>query len=502
MTDRVFKKHSSLILIGLILLLGLFLRWYWWPQYVTFGFEQARDALAAKSIFTERKLTLIGPTTEVEGLFHGPIYYYLIGLVYFLFGPNPSSVSLMHILFNLASIPVIYVVGKKLFGPRVGLLAAAFFAVSYEVISYSLWLSNPSPALAFIILAYYFFYKSFKENQKYLPLAAFLFAIAVSFDLIIIMHLFGVVVLYFVYNQKKIPLRTWAISLATLILPLINYPLFEIRHQFLMANTFLKLLQGQDSQLKSIFQYLSVYFDGLAEEFANLFFPIHGFFAGLLMLALFIFLWRKLRSQPLSKSPWAFIAIFLFANLPTFLIIAAVTNSEFSYFGVNAAAALLLAAFIDQLLAAKKKWLAISLMALIFLGSLRAWQNYFPNPQRKLFDSQRGVILKDTLAAVDYTYQEANGKPFFVDSVTVPLFISPLWNYLYSWHGQEKFGYLPTKDTSVNIQFLIIEPGWGQTFEIFRQKAVSHLNQTTRAVETKKFGAITVERRLLQDNEK
>ncbi|MCL5091044.1 MAG: glycosyltransferase family 39 protein [Patescibacteria group bacterium] len=492
------KNYFALIIIVLLLSLGLFLRLHWWPDYLTFGYEQARDALTAKNIFIEKKLTLLGPTTEIEGIFHGPIYYYLIGAIYFLGGNNPANIGLLHLLINLTAIPIIFFVGKKLFNQKIGILAAVIFTFSYEVISYSFWLSNPSPALPLIILTYFFLYKSFKKNYHYLPLAVFFLAVSTSFDLIIIMNIFGAIILYFIYNQQKIPWKTWLLAFFSFVIPLINYPFFEARHKFLMTNTFLNVLKAQDSQFKTIFQYLGTYFNGLAKEFANLFFPLHGFFAGIIMFFLLYYLWQKLKQKKIKETPWPLITVWLFSNLPTFLIIAAVTNSEFSYFGVNAAASLLLAAFLNELLEKRKSLLAASLLLIIVLANLYAWQNYLPNPQKRLFDSQRGVMLKNSLATIDYTYQEALGKPFFVDKVTVPLFVSPLWDYLYSWYGKQKYGYLPTKDTNTNKQFLIIEPGWGLTYEIYKQKARENLEKKTVLEEPREFGMISVEKRKLR----
>lgn len=490
------KKSFPLIIILLLLtFFAFFWRLKWWPNYVTFGFEQARDALAAQELFAGKKLTLIGPTTEIEGIFHGPLYYYLIGLPYSLFGKNPASVSLLHILVNITTIPIIFWVGKSLFDKKTGLIAAFLFAISYEVASYSLWLSNPSPGLPFIILAYFFLYRGLRENQKYYPLAFFLLGIAVQFDLIVIMHLISFLALYFIYQKPPVKLKNLLLSGIGLAIPLINYPLFEIRHDFLMTRKFLEVLAGQDGQLKSVFSYLAVYLNGLAKEFANVLFPIHGFFAGLLMFALLFYLWQKLRTTKISKNPWALLIVWLFSALPTFLIVAAVTNSEFSFFGANAAIVLLAASFINGLLKKKKRILAVSLLLIIFLANLRAWNNYFPNPQRKLFDSQKGVILNDLFKTIDYTYEQAGGKPFFIDAVTVPLYISPLWDYLYSWHGQAKFGYLPTKDAQAPLQFLIIEPGWGETYEIFTQKAISVMDQRTKIEEEKNFGWIKIQKR-------
>lgn len=490
------KKPITVFLLIFFIAVGLFLRLRWWPDCLSFGFEQANDAISSSNIYLQKNLTLLGPMTEVEGIFHSPIYYYIIGLIYFLFGKNPAWVSLFIILENLTCIPLIYFVGEKIFNKKVGLISAAIFAISYEVISYSLWIANASLALPLIILTLYFFYRSFKENQKYLPLAFFIFSLAVCFELVVFINIFSLATLYFIYHREKIRPKNFLLSITAFVIPLITYPFFEIKNKFLMISNLLKMLNGQDAEFKSIFGYLFYYLEGLAKEFANLFFPIHGFIAGVIMIVLFVYLASKLKRKNYSKNPWFFILIWLLATLPTFLFKVLITNSEYAFIGINAPACLLMATFIYELLTKKRTFLTALLIFLVLAANLRAWNGYLGNPGRKLFDSQRGVILKDTLAVVDYTYVQSAGKQFYVNSVTRPLFVSKLWDYLYSWHGQEKYGYLPSDNNQSPLQYLIIESGGDDsTFEIYKQRMIDELNTKSAVEEKKQFGLITVEKR-------
>lgn len=491
------KKTTIFFLLFFFIIIGLFLRLRWWPDYLSFGFEQANDAVSSTNIYLQKNLTLLGPMTEIEGIFHSPVSYYIIGLIYFLFGKNPAWVSLFIILVNLTCIPIIYFVGKKVFNEKVGLISAGIFTVSYEVISYSLWIANASLALPFIILAFYFFYQSFKENQKYLPAAFFFFSLATCFELVIFINIISLAALYFIYCKEKIRPKNFFFSITAFVMPLITYPVFEFKNKFLMTHNFLEMLNGQDAEFKSIFKYLFFYLEGLSKEFANLFFPVHGFFAGVMMVVLFIFLFSKLRKKNYSQNPWFFIFVWLLATLPTFLFNAAITNSEYAFMGINAPFSLLMAAFINQLLTKKRTLLAVFLMFLVLSANLRAWSKYLIDPQRKLFDSQRGVILKDTLAVIDYTYNQSSGKQFYLNSVTKPLFVSKLWDYLYSWHGQEKYSYLPSGDSQSTLQYLIIENGSEPTFEIYKQRMIDELNKKSAVEEKKQFGLITVEKRRL-----
>src|SRR3989344_2572957 len=54
------------------------------------------------------------------------------------------------------------------------------------------------------------------------------------------------------------------------------------------------------------------------------------------------------------------------------------------------------------------------------------------NPQgSSLFAIQKDMLLANQLAAIDYTYQKANGEPFSINTLTSPLWINIVWDYLY-----------------------------------------------------------------------
>jgi len=41
------------------------------------------------------------------------------------------------------------------------------------------------------------------------------------------------------------------------------------------------------------------------------------------------------------------------------------------------------------------------------------------------------MLLSKELAAIDYSYQEADGKEFSINSLTSPLYVNLVWSYLY-----------------------------------------------------------------------
>ena len=76
-----------------------------------------------------------------------------------LFGWNEFWVKLPFALMGIASIYLIYWIGRQWFNSKVGLLSAAFFAVSQFTVFYSQLARPYAPGLFFVLLMAFFWYK-------------------------------------------------------------------------------------------------------------------------------------------------------------------------------------------------------------------------------------------------------------------------------------------------------------------------------------------------------
>ena len=83
-----------------------------------------------------------------------------------LFGWSEFWVKLPFALMGIASIYLIYIVGRQWFNRKVGLLSAAFFAVSQFTVFYSQLARPYSAGLFFVLLMAYFWYKIVFEVKK------------------------------------------------------------------------------------------------------------------------------------------------------------------------------------------------------------------------------------------------------------------------------------------------------------------------------------------------
>ena len=199
MENPLFKflsKNYDKIIIVLILIIASFYRLYNIMGYMTFLGDEGRDALIVYKIL-HGNLTLLGPTASVGGFFLGPIYYYFMVPFLWLFNYSPVGPAIMVALFGIATVWLIYKIGKEFFGPSAGLIASGLYAISPLIVTYSRSSWNPNPMPFFSLLTLYFIYKAVEKNNiKLFILSGFLFGITMQLHYLTLF--LGVVILTYV----------------------------------------------------------------------------------------------------------------------------------------------------------------------------------------------------------------------------------------------------------------------------------------------------------------
>jgi dolichyl-phosphate-mannose--protein O-mannosyl transferase len=178
--EKISIKKLFLPILIVLMVWGILLRS---PEIISgnylFGHDHGRDYLAAYNIAVNHKLTLIGAeagsgVAGINGIFHGPGYFYLIALAYALFQGNPIGAQVFMLLFGIAALIAAAWTGYKMFG-RVGSVLFLFFvAVSPLIVSQSRFIWSSHPITVFILLALYFVYKIPDNPKIYAPLSVFI----------------------------------------------------------------------------------------------------------------------------------------------------------------------------------------------------------------------------------------------------------------------------------------------------------------------------------------
>jgi 4-amino-4-deoxy-L-arabinose transferase-like glycosyltransferase len=238
--SKFLLKNYDKILLMLTLAVAAFYRLYRIKDYMVFLGDEGRDVLVAYQIL-HGNLTLLGPTASVGGFFLGPIYYYFMAPFLWLFNYDPVGPAIMVALFGIATVWLVYKIGKEFFGISVGLIAAVLYAISPLVVTYSRSSWNPNLMPFFSLLAVYFTYKAMeKKNVKLLILLGFIFGILMQLHYLSLF--LGVIVaayillFQFVYlknNFFKEIIKKYLLIFLGFIIGWSPFLAFEIRHRFL-----------------------------------------------------------------------------------------------------------------------------------------------------------------------------------------------------------------------------------------------------------------------------
>jgi len=234
--SAIFKRITPFIpaiALLFILLLGAYLRLYRIPEYMTFLGDEGRDMLVIKRMIVDHKFTLLGPTASVGGFFLGPIYYYFMLPFVWVSGLNPAGAAVMVALFGIATIYMVYRLGRDVFGVGVGLVAAALHSLSPVVIAYSRSSWNPNLVPFFSTLLMWLMWRSIVKNERRL-----LFWVGICLGIGLQLHylflfLFPVVGLwYLLYGRNRAWLPYYALGIVGFVVGYGPFLAFELRHGF------------------------------------------------------------------------------------------------------------------------------------------------------------------------------------------------------------------------------------------------------------------------------
>ncbi len=335
----LMKKYfnKTILFLILILLLAAFLRLYRISSHMGFLGDEGRDVLVAKDILSGQ-FTLLGPRSSAGDFYMGPFYYYLITPFLLLFNYDPVGPAIMVALFGVATVLLVYIVGKNFFGRLTGLFAAALYAVSTLVLAYSHSSWNPDVLPFFSLLLIYTVFNVVTKSKpwKHFLLIGILLGICLQLHYLSLFLAVIITVYIFIIQWQKnkkiifVPLfKNYLGILLGAVISLSPFILFELRHNFLNTKGILTFLFGNtvsystnanffETSVQVFFRiFARLVFDfpapDKAVQFSSLQLIIWGSLA--MILAIFsIFIMFKRSKKPVSLilGLWLFISVFLF----------------------------------------------------------------------------------------------------------------------------------------------------------------------------------------------
>ena len=149
-------------------------------HYVAYTYDQGRDFIAAANIILIHKIPFIGPTTGVNGLFHGSWWYYLLAVPYLLFQGAPIGYYWFNFFVQFMMLIILMLFLKRELGILVSFLFGLFVAIAPYFNFMSLFVGNNSMVLPFLLIfliCNYYLYK----NKAQSPLLLFITGLSLVF---------------------------------------------------------------------------------------------------------------------------------------------------------------------------------------------------------------------------------------------------------------------------------------------------------------------------------
>lgn len=501
------KKHTVPILLVLIFVVALAFRFLHFPQNIYFGYDQARDAYESQRIYNDRDLTLLGPRTEVDGVFHSPLYYYIIGPLYLFSEGQPYLPAAFVLLINALGVFLIFKIGDVLFGRTAGLLSALLYAFSFEQYQYAYYLSHPSFATVAVLLFYLgLSLVAFRKYDRGWFLAVLGLALSLHFELILLYLIptFFLVIVLFRLWEKTRRRATIPIAMFMLFFLLSSFFVSELQYGFRATKSLLSFAMASTKNV----EILPIFELFLTKYSLHGYLNVFGFslrYSIFFLIALIIVLWRaKAISQQVR-----FLVVWILSPLLLYISSSQPVHFFFTNMGVSSGIILLTAFSLSKV--SRSMSLKVFLIALILLGNVRLWlQDGKGGLVHGWLAVQEGMLLSDEIDVIDYTYSSSYSEPFEIKTLTMPLKIQTTWSYLYREFGLERYGYLPSSvygdvlgfhghfsESSPNtcLRYLISEPTRGIA-TWFIDEFYQEENGANTLLEEKTFGLISVQQRL------
>lgn len=471
----------------LLFIFSFGLRIYKLGEQLFFGFEQGRDALIAQNIYQLKDFVLTGPSSSIGGVFHGPYYYYLLALTYFLSSGNPLGGALfISIIGSLVPILIFFVARDFFKSTGWAQIAAVICIISFEYILYSRWLSNVSPAIPFVVLAFWMLWKNIEEKKDKFLLGFVLFAsIASQFQIMLSIQFIFVFLLLTITRVVKLP--NFKILILMLFIALFIYGpliLFDFRNQHITFNALSGFLfngGGQKAEGCSTCSGFLVFTKEYLYHIQRAVININLVWLQILFIVLILFGFFNQNIKEGKKL--LFLVSWILAPLPIILI----SPGNPQYYLISGLGWVLVTVSAIKFFWESKRlrsasFFIIFMIAISFISSF-----YKIDANRDIFfvTTQDDLNLKDQTDILNFIHADAKGQPYKFDAFTIPSLHSEGWQYLHRYYFPE--------DTPGNakIIYIAIEKA---VYPVWEEKWIND-NGRSQLIFEKKFGLLRLQKR-------
>ena len=483
-----------LLISGCLLVLAFMIRWYYLPENLFFGAEQGRDAIIAENIAQLKDFVLVGPQTDINGVFHGVWFYYALAIPYYLGQGNPLVAS-GTLIFLSSLVPVLMyglfadVTRSRQWGTLAGLLTV----ISYEYITYSRWLSNVTPAVVMIVIFFWCLWRyRTTQRQRWFVAGVSAAVLGAQFEIILCLVFGFVIFMLLLTRWIKLPQwRTWLVVALMTGLWFSPMVLFNFRNEFITVKAVINYISGAETDSTShafnLSESLRTYGSKTHRLVKNTLIPIYDFRLILLEVGLVVgsgwVFWKQAEKRTLLFLCW----LWVFMTLPVLVFTQSLALTQL-YIGAGLGLIGVLVIVGQALWSTRsgKIWLAV--MLLIIASGLPRIENNLRTNSDVLFKTvQDDLNYRDQLALLNYVAADAQGQPYRLQAFTIPYFREEGWQYLH------RYLYPESTNRDAQLLYIIIE----EKVDPFWEKKWIEEDGATKLVEERKFGLLRVQKREL-----
>ncbi|MDP1729072.1 MAG: glycosyltransferase family 39 protein [archaeon] len=142
----------------------------------------------------------------ISSFAHSPLWFFLGDIALKFLGVTVFSLRFTSFFFGAVSILVVYLIAKKMFDSKIGLLSAFFLSVSFFTIRYTLMEMDLS-CLFFVLMAVYFFLIAL-EAKKFPWLAAVCIGLAALIKTLSLFFVPAFIIGFFLFTKKDNSITT------------------------------------------------------------------------------------------------------------------------------------------------------------------------------------------------------------------------------------------------------------------------------------------------------
>lgn len=442
---RVVKNITFFSILGVFWF--LFLLYPVTQGIFFFAFDQSRDLLWVKDQIELMRPLLIGPWASLEGVFFGPLWFWLLVIPYVVSGGSPIATT----LFNGIIIYMTAFVALLVFWKTNRILATSVFLLillspGLRLLASYAFSQHLLPLLT-LMLIYCYVGLLQGKSMRYLYGAFFILSLFFHAEPptgVASLLSLPVIMLFSPLKQSLRSPRVLGIAAFVFLIPFTPLVLFDIRHDFIQIKALLSYIQGANESLGATLPFSTRIIDRITKFFDNFrltFFYTPTFFAyiPLLLLGFVHRVWNK--NSYMKK---VLIATGLY--LLTFFISFIIYGPELKGFYLDGIfivfiviASSVIALFWTRSLFAKT--IITSFILFLLIQQTHYTVSLLSGVERKKA-YQSGSLFTNQREIVDWIYTKANKKGFYAYTYSAALFDYP-YQYLFMWYGAKAHYYLP-----------------------------------------------------------